>query len=99
MMTHIAQNFGKLGIQDDDDDEGVRCVWASKTLTSTINLKLLLLLTNHLHKTFLIDVRRTLLATIGHDVSDQNLYFKTVGPTSQHNIVHLSSCYIFISQD
>ena len=46
MMTHIAQNFGKLGIQndDDDDDEGVRCVWASKTPTSTINLKLLLLL-------------------------------------------------------
>ena len=46
MMTHIAQNFGKLGIQDDDDDddEGVRCVWASKTPTSTINLKLLLLI-------------------------------------------------------
>ena len=72
---------------------------ASKSPTSTTQV-VVVANTNHLHKTFLIDVRRTtLLATIGHDVSDQNLYFKTVGPTSQHNVIHLSSCYISISQD
>ena len=91
MMTHIAQNFGKLGIQD-GNDEGVRCVCASKSpATSTKTQVVVVANTNHLHKTFLIDVRRTLLATIGHDVSDQNLYFKTVGPTSQHNIPNSSN--------